>query len=89
MREWHAELKLSHLHDDIITATERTAVCVCEQVNGHHADLAGSGGQSDHSGGGAADSGGAEGPPREDGAAQDHPLLPLPQRALHCTKVTD
>lgn len=62
---------------------------VCPQVDGHHADPAGSGGQSDMSGGGAANSGGAEGPQREDGAAQDYPLLPLPQRALHRTKVTD
>lgn len=63
-------------------------VCVCEQVNGHHADVAGSGGQPDHTGGGASHPGGAEGPTRTDRTAQDHPLLPLPQGALHRTQVS-
>lgn len=61
---------------------------MCAQVDGHHGDLAGSGGQPDRPGGGAANSGGAEGPQREEGTAQDCPLLPLPQRALHSAKVT-
>lgn len=64
-------------------------VCVCGQVDGHHAHLAESGGRPDSSGGGAADPGGAEGPPGEEGTPQDCPLLPLPERALHCAKVTD
>lgn len=63
-------------------------MCVCAQVNGNHGDVAGSGGQSDVSGGGAEDSGGAEGPQREEGTPQDGPLVPLPQGALHCTQVT-
>ncbi len=62
-------------------------MCVCVQADGHHGDLAGSGGESDFSGGGAANSGGAEGPQGEEGTAQDRPLLPLPQRALHGSKV--
>lgn len=64
-------------------------LCVCAQVDGHHGDPAGSGGQSYISGGGAANSGGVEGPQREEGAPQDCALVPLPQRALHCSKVTN
>lgn len=62
--------------------------CSCSQVDGHHARLAGPGGESDISGGGAANSGGAEGPQGEEGTAEDCPLLPLPQRAVQGTQVT-
>lgn len=86
--ERYAKRGLNHLDNDV-TSTEQTFVCVCAQVDGHHGDLAGSGGQPDSSGGGAANSGGAEGPQREEGTAQDRPLLPLPQRALYCTKVAN
>ena len=63
-------------------------VCVlCAQVDRHYGDVAGSGGQSDGSGGRAAFPGGAEGPQGQEGTTQDRALLPLPQGAVHCTQV--
>lgn len=72
----------------ICVLVDAMRVCVCAQVDGHHADPAGSGGQSDVSGGGAADSGGAAGPQRDKGTQEDDPLLPLPEGAVHRAQVT-
>lgn len=60
-----------------------------DQVNRQHRHLAKTGGDPLRSAGAASLYGAAESPQGEEGTTQDHSLLPLSERALYSTQVSD